>query len=240
MVKHETLQHALLAAKAEFPPIGRTGEGKVKGVGKKGPYEYTYKYATIHILRSVCDPVLTKHGLYINHAPDIIEGKTVLRTLLTHADSGQEITALWDISDAKGDQQNMGANKTYAERYCYTALLGIAAEDDDDAKRTSGARKPPKKKPTNRKAPEGGPPPPDQPPKTGDETDFDKAKFVKIYRDKIGKIEKGGVFQTEEQRLAFNKLHTEKEHTADFTLADFNILFPALSRFITAMKGNSS
>ena len=135
-VNRGALYGALAKAQAEFPPIPRTRTVTVRS--EKG--NYTFDYAPLDTILSVCRPILGKHALAIwqewNGAG--------LATVLAH-ESGAEIRAVVSVPQSEttwgkdGNPverpltlQKLGAALTYIRRYSIQAILGIAAEEDTD------------------------------------------------------------------------------------------------------------
>ena len=90
------------------------------------------KYAD---LASVIDAVripLSENGLAVIQTTGIVAEKVVLTTLLAHT-SGEWMRAEYPINPIKQDPQGFGSALTYARRYCFSSITGIASEDDDDA-----------------------------------------------------------------------------------------------------------
>lgn len=89
------------------------------------------KYAD---LASVIDAVkkpLSDNGLAVIQTTEFTEdGKMHLITLLSHI-SGEWINGRFPINPIKSDPQGIGSAMTYARRYAYLAITGIASEDDD-------------------------------------------------------------------------------------------------------------
>ena len=57
-------------------------------------------------------------------------GDLVLETILMHI-SGEFISGRYPIRPVKTDPQSTGSAITYARRYAFSAITGIAADDDD-------------------------------------------------------------------------------------------------------------
>ncbi len=120
---------ALVAAQAELPlAIGKDADGQIQS--------RTYRYLTLDKLIAETRPILTKHGLaivqgciYIEHGTGIVPA---LRTEVIHmSDSGAlEFTTPLYLIDKT--MQGLGAAITYARRYAWQSVLGIAAEEDTD------------------------------------------------------------------------------------------------------------
>jgi hypothetical protein len=130
------LAKALAVAQGEFPKIVATETGKIQGEGKKGAYEYTYKYADLAGVVETVQPILSKHGLSLAQFISVTEGgKDTLTTWLMH-ESGQFITSSMRLYLKKDDSQAQGSAVTYARRYSYCAALGLVVDEDDDGART--------------------------------------------------------------------------------------------------------
>jgi hypothetical protein len=102
------------------------------------PY-FKSKYADLPAVIDAAKAALTKNGLSVIQAPNIMEdGRVYLVTQLNHA-SGQWIRSSYPIKPIKDDPQGMGSALTYARRYAYASLVGVAAAgEDDDGNAASG------------------------------------------------------------------------------------------------------
>jgi hypothetical protein len=144
----EQLAKALSAAQAEFGTVPQSG---------MNPFHKS-KYSTIEDYVNAAKPILAKHGLSISQAPNLLEGQFVLTTILMHQ-SGEHLTSHQPIFAAKQDAQSMGSAITYARRYSYGSILGMASGDFDDdgnaaaAKPTKQANPPYVKPPAKSPAP---------------------------------------------------------------------------------------
>lgn len=129
------LAEALVAAQAELPTaIGRDADGQI------GTREY--RYLTLDKLIAETRPILQKHGLAIIQAPTYIErgeegAIPALRTSLVHADAddlhtSESLTWVMPLYLTDKTMQGLGAAITYARRYAWQSVLGIAAEEDTD------------------------------------------------------------------------------------------------------------
>jgi hypothetical protein len=125
------LAEALVAAQAELPcAITKDADGQIQN--------RTYRYLTLDKLIEQTRPILTKHGLTLVQFPAfILRGEDGALPALT--------TRLWHVGGESMDQtmplyltektmQGYGAAITYARRYAWQSVLGIAAEEDTDAK----------------------------------------------------------------------------------------------------------
>lgn len=100
------------------------------------------KFADLAAVRDATIPVLAKHGLSLvqfttTHFDQ--NGVTiVLRTRLSHS-SGQWMEGSYPIPSHPDKPQIMGSALTYARRYSWAAMCGIASEEDDDANAAQSA-----------------------------------------------------------------------------------------------------
>lgn len=109
----------------------------------------TTSYADLPAVLDAARPHLAENGLSVIHIPDYDEqGNMQLIIQLTHA-SGQFIRGWYPIRPVKNDPQGIGSAITYARRYSYCAITGVAAEgEDDDGNEASALGKPkPKQEP---------------------------------------------------------------------------------------------
>jgi len=122
------LIEALLKAKKEFMPVKR---GETANIPTKSGANFSYKYADLETCIEATNPALMANGLLVVQTFAIVEGKSALVTTLYHV-SGEMVQGV-QLLDSKDnlDPQKMGASSTYARRYGYMAILGIAPEDDD-------------------------------------------------------------------------------------------------------------
>ena len=81
-------------------------------------------------------PLLNKHGLIWLTAPNFqAHGGEIQPNLsyrLIHAESGEETSGTVPLMLSKRDPQGLGSAITYARRYAWQSVLGIAAEEDTD------------------------------------------------------------------------------------------------------------
>jgi uncharacterized protein (DUF3820 family) len=124
------LAKALVEAQKKLPAVPKNATAKVP---TKSGGSYSYSYATLDSLIAKTLPVLNANGLAITQAPEYIDGFGLgLRTTLSHT-SGETQTSLMPIPHAGHSMQDLGGAITYARRYAWSAVLGIASEHDDDA-----------------------------------------------------------------------------------------------------------
>lgn len=121
---------------------------------------YKSKYADLASCIDAAKKPLSDNGLAVVQATEVIEGCLYLRTTLMHL-SGEFIAGLYPIDPLKKDPQGFGSAMTYARRYTFCAITGIAADDDDG---NSASAKPDKAQPA----------PKIEPPKDYNQDDFNK------------------------------------------------------------------
>jgi hypothetical protein len=123
MIKSETLgalATALSLAQGEF-------DAAVKDTAN--PF-FKSKYADLSSVVEATRPALSKHGLSIIQLPRSQDGCIQLETILLHK-SGEFIGDTLALPVSKQDAQGYGSAMTYARRYGWMAVTGIAPEDDD-------------------------------------------------------------------------------------------------------------
>ena len=107
------------------------GEMKNAVLNKINPH-FKSKYADLAAVREATLPALTKHGLAITQCTVMRDGALILLTILWHP-SGEQITSEYPLPNVPDKPQIMGSATTYARRYCWAAMCGIASDEDDDA-----------------------------------------------------------------------------------------------------------
>jgi hypothetical protein len=122
---------ALAAAQLEFGSLTKTHENTYTGK----------KYADLADVIAATQPALAKNGLSVVQIPIRKDGEKEagVRTILAHS-SGESISVELMLpatmkasgGELKFDQQSIGSAITYARRYTWQALVGVAAEEDDD------------------------------------------------------------------------------------------------------------
>jgi len=110
---------ALIKAQSEFIPIKKD---------KVNPFFHS-KYADLESVIECTKKALSDNGLVVIQTFGISENKTTLWTYLYHT-SGEFLSGVQYL-DVASDPQKIASASTYARRYGYLAILGIAAEDDD-------------------------------------------------------------------------------------------------------------
>lgn len=155
--KEDTISQAVVKALSEMPNAKKTGEGKIKGEGKSGYYEYDYQYAELDKILAIATPIFASHDLAIMQDVKTENGSIGAKTIFLH-DSGSRMESSWLMLPGGHGAQSYGSAESYARRYSLMAFLGIAAEDDDGAAATESAK--PREKPVgNTPTPSEGPAP---------------------------------------------------------------------------------
>jgi len=89
------------------------------------------KYADLASVIDAAKKPLSDNGLSVCQICETTEsGDIRLETMLMHL-SGEFISGSYPIRPIKGDPQAYGSAITYARRYAFSAITGIAADDDD-------------------------------------------------------------------------------------------------------------
>jgi hypothetical protein len=125
----KAFDEAISAAKADIPPIERTGKG-----------HNDKRYATFAAIARVVDPIISQHGLSYRFRTS--QGDRISVTcILSHKSGHFEETTLSGPPDASGSKnaiQAIGSTLSYLQRYSLIQMLGLAAADDDDGKASHG------------------------------------------------------------------------------------------------------
>ena len=131
MRKSETIGEiakALAAAQAKMPTVTKdhTATVPMKSGGK-----FTYNYASLADTMQAVLPILSEHGIAVIQSPGGDIHNQCLTTLLLH-ESGEWIEDDMPLFIPKNDAQGQGSAITYARRYTFSALVGVAPDEDDD------------------------------------------------------------------------------------------------------------
>lgn len=98
-------------------------------LNKVNPH-FRSKYADLAAIIDATRKPLAEHGLSVIQTSEMREGSLVLITTLAHS-SGQWMKSEYPLP--VGKPQEMGSARTYARRYEWSSITGIAADEDDDA-----------------------------------------------------------------------------------------------------------
>ena len=97
-------------------------------VRKDGVGLHNNKYATLDASLEKAMPIFAKHGIGVIQMPT----NNRLINLMTHK-SGQWLAFEYPLNMKDKTHHAQGSALTYARRYCFQSLAGIAPGDDDDA-----------------------------------------------------------------------------------------------------------
>jgi hypothetical protein len=107
------------------------GEMENAELNQTNPH-FRSKFADLASVRKATLPALTKNGLTITQFTTYAAGEFVLITRLMH-ESGEYIDGEWPLP--QGKPQEMGSALTYAKRYCWASICGIASETRSEERR---------------------------------------------------------------------------------------------------------
>ena len=113
-------------------------QGEIKGALKDSlnPH-FKSKYADLGSVIEAAREPLAKNGLAVIQVMSVTgTGVVLLETVLAH-ESGEWIKSVYPIVPVQNTPQGYGSAITYARRYCYAAIVGLA-QVDDDANEASG------------------------------------------------------------------------------------------------------
>lgn len=145
---------ALAAAQLEYDTATKDSENPVYSEGARKS-----RYADLSTIIGATQKALARQGLAVIQTPiiDLPNQKAGVLTLLAHSSdewiSNELILpavmqgkAIWENGvktpgPPRFDTQSVGSAITYARRYAYQAIVGIAAEVDDDGNAASGVDK---------------------------------------------------------------------------------------------------
>lgn len=114
------------------------------------------RYADLAAVRETVRPILAKHGLAFTQQTFIAQdGRFMLRTILWHAPTGQQMQSIYPVDPMKPDPQALGGALTYARRYALVTMLGVASEDDDDDGNQGSQRPQQQSQPREQDQPQG-------------------------------------------------------------------------------------
>lgn len=161
------LYAALAKAQGQFGTAVKDRKAEVEGRdGKRG---FSYGYATLASVMEATLPALSANGLAVIQLPYIEGNKVTIQTILGHAQTGEEIRNHITMLAQDATPQKIGSCLTYAKRYAWMSIVGIAPDEDDDGNQAQGndarieRRPPPASRP--QAAPAAAPPPASAPPK---------------------------------------------------------------------------
>lgn len=124
------LAAALCLAQSQYKPVQKSCTAEIRSA--KG--SYSYKYADLADTIDATKDALAANGLAVSQLPSIEYksdmAEVTVTTILMHS-SGQRIVSRIMLRGPSGRPQEIGSAITYARRYAYQAMIGVAAEDED-------------------------------------------------------------------------------------------------------------
>jgi hypothetical protein len=125
---------------AELDQLGTAlakAQSEIEGAAKsvKNPHLRS-KYADFLSVVEATRPALTSNGLSISQPITCVGNIPAINTILLHS-SGQYISSIMpiEVQEQKGINmmQALGSAVSYARRYAYESIVGVARIEDDDA-----------------------------------------------------------------------------------------------------------
>ena len=147
VVQRPKLAAALAAFQAEIPKVIK---GSKADIQPKEGRSYSYEYAELGAVNEAVMPLLGKHGLAFTTKPTWVTRPEsppvfVLIYKLMHS-SGEQEVGVWPLPPPdRASMQALGSAITYARRYAFQAVTGVApapGEDDDGAAAEDAPRPP--------------------------------------------------------------------------------------------------
>src|SRR5664280_3228494 len=122
---------ALALVQSNMPQVGKDKSASIRS--DKG--SYTYKYADLASILAAVAPSAAAQGFSFMATPTLSAGGAfVLRYCLLHK-AGHREGGEYPLPDpSRSTPQQIGSAITYARRYVYCAMLGVAADEDDDGR----------------------------------------------------------------------------------------------------------
>lgn len=99
---------------------------------------FNYSYADLPTIFGIINPILEKNGLGFYQAVDSANGVNLIKTVLFHYESGEQIESNTLIPSGvslnkMNDFQVLGSAITYIRRYALSSMLGLVTDKDNDA-----------------------------------------------------------------------------------------------------------
>jgi hypothetical protein len=117
------------------------GSFKHAELDRENPH-FKSKYSSLAATIDACKLALAENGLATSQSIERSEHGLIVRTILMHC-SGQSISSICPVITDKMSMQALGSALTYARRYSFAALVGVASkegslEDDDGHEASQG------------------------------------------------------------------------------------------------------
>lgn len=124
---------AIAKAKAEFPPLIKTGQAEF--AHKSGSGKTAYAHDDLAALLQIIEPILARHGLSVRWRARQEGNRISVTMVLAHEEGHYEETTLEGPDDTTGSKnplQAKGSTCTYLQRYTLKLGVGLAAAKDRD------------------------------------------------------------------------------------------------------------
>jgi len=95
------------------------------------------KYSSLNAFLVASREALSKNGLCVSQHVQSDEKGYFIESMLMHS-SGQYIVSKFYLTLTKQDMQGLGSAITYARKYSYAAIIGLAPDEDDDGNKACG------------------------------------------------------------------------------------------------------
>lgn len=143
------------------PSVGKLFAALSKAQAEMGPAvkdrenpHFRSAYTTLASAINAARGALAAHGLAVVQGATYDGDKVTVTTTIACGD--EWMRSHLSLRPTKGDPQGVGSAITYARRYAYMALLGLAPEDDDGEAASRG-REPARSAPTQTRPPAASP-----------------------------------------------------------------------------------
>jgi hypothetical protein len=136
VIEDEGAEAAFAAALAGFQSsIPHIGRDQTANTGT-----YSYSYADLSDITHAALPLLAQHGFAWSAKTMVTPAGFILLSSLKHS-AGWSEACEWPLPDpARSSAQQVGSALTYARRYTFTALTGIAPGGEDDDAQSAAYR----------------------------------------------------------------------------------------------------
>lgn len=95
-------------------------------------------YATLGAVIDVLRPALEANDLIVEQAPNLVDGREVLTTVIIHVPTDQARIYHSPLVLDKQTMQGVGSAITYSRRYALVSIFFMDADEDDDGNEASG------------------------------------------------------------------------------------------------------
>jgi hypothetical protein len=142
----EQVKPAIVETPQNQSPVGKLAKALAKAQGEfanptkdtNNPFFKT-KYADLAACINATKDTLAKNGLAVCQCLEVSQGMPLLNTKLLH-ESGEFVESKYMLTK-DANPQKFGSQLTYARRYSYAAIVGIAQEDDDAQHASNSVKK---------------------------------------------------------------------------------------------------